>query len=62
MLRDGVQIRWLQTTRIFDIVPYNVPVDSLALNNISVSVINCKEHKSLRYACQFTNVSIISLY
>ena len=54
MLRDGVQIRWLQTARIFDIVPYNKPKDSLALDNISISVVNCKEHRSLRYACQFS--------
>ena len=54
MLRDGVQIRWLQTTRIFDIAPYNSPVDSLALDNISISVVYCKEHRSLRYACQFS--------
>ena len=54
MLRDGVQIRWLQTTRIFDIAPYNAPVDSLALDNISISVVYCKEHRSLRYACQFS--------
>ena len=62
MLRDGVQIRWLQTTRIFDIVPYNKPKDSLALDNISVSVINCKEHRSLRYATLLVSLQFLFLY